>query len=88
MTFCWTEIGLGADSSPYALHMYSVSVVHTLLVIAAVAMMVVVGFRVFGGSFTPRNSEPVAAAVIFWDFVVVAGVVVWWCLWFLEGGPG
>jgi cytochrome c oxidase subunit 3 len=88
MSFCWGEIGLGAASSPYATHMYAVTVVHTLIVVAAVAMFVVVGFRVFGGQFSPRNSEPVAAAVTFWHFAVISGVVVWWCLWFLEGGPG
>lgn len=88
MSFGWGEIGLGAGSSPYATHMYAVSVVHTLIVVAAIVMFVVVGFRVFGGSFSPRNSEPVAAAVIFWHFAVLSGVVVWWCLWFLEGGPG
>lgn len=88
MSFCWGEIGLGAGSSPYATHMYAVSVVHTLIVVAAIVMFVVVGFRVFGGSFSPRNSQPVAAAVTFWHFAVLSGVVVWWCLWFLEGGPG
>jgi heme/copper-type cytochrome/quinol oxidase subunit 3 len=88
MSFCWGELGLGAGSSPYATHMYAVTVVHTLIVVAAVVMFVVVGFRVFGGQFSPRNSEPVAAAVTFWHFAVISGVVVWWCLWFLEGGPG
>jgi heme/copper-type cytochrome/quinol oxidase subunit 3 len=88
MSFCWGEIGLGAGSSPFATHMYAVTVVHTLIVVAAVLMFVVVGFRVFGGQFSPRNSEPVAAAVTFWHFAVISGVVVWWCLWFLEGGPG
>src|SRR3954447_6462691 len=88
MSFCWSRLGLGADSSPYALHMYSVSVVHTLVVVAAIAMFIVIGFRVFGGQITTRNSEPMVAAVVFWHFAVISGVVVWWCLWFLEGGPG
>ena len=88
MSFCWGELGLAAGSSPYATHMYAVTVVHTLIVVAAIVMFVVIGFRVFGGQFTPRSSEPVAAAIAFWHFAVVSGLVVWWCLWFLEGGPG
>jgi hypothetical protein len=24
---------------------------------------------------------------MFWHVVVAAGVAVWWCVWFLEGGP-
>ena len=88
MSFSWGEMGLAAGSSPYATHMYAVSVVHVLIVVAAIAMFVVMGFRVFGGQFSPRNREPIIAAVAFWHFAVIAGVVVWWCLWFLEGGPG
>jgi heme/copper-type cytochrome/quinol oxidase subunit 3 len=88
MSFCWGEIGLAAGSSPYANHMYAVTSVHLLVVVAAIVMFVVMGFRVFGGQFSPRNSEPIAAAVVLWHFAVISGLVVWWCLWFLEGGPG
>jgi len=88
MTFSWARLGVGADSSPWAEHMYAVSVVHALIVIAAVVLFIVIGFRVYGGQFSPRNSEPLLAAVVFWQFAVASGLVVWWCLWFLEGGPG
>lgn len=88
MSFCWTRIGLGAGSSDYATFMYAVSVTHVLIVIAAVVAFVVLGFRVLGGQFSPRNRESIAAAVAFWDFAVVIGLVVWWILWFVEGGPG
>ena len=50
-------------------------------------MFVVMGFRVFGGQFHARNAEFVASAAAFWHFMVAAGVVIWWCLWFLAGGP-
>jgi cytochrome c oxidase subunit 3 len=88
MTFCWGRMAMVAGSTPYATHTYAVTVVHALLVIAAIVMWVVVGFRVFGGQFSPRNSEAILAAVVVWHFVVASGVVIWWCLWFLEGGPG
>jgi cytochrome c oxidase subunit 3 len=88
LSFCWMRLGLGAASSPYATHVYAVTVVHALIVIAAIVMWVVVGFRVLGGQFSPRSSEPVLAAVVVWHFAVASGLVIWWCLWFLEGGPG
>lgn len=88
ISFCWARMGLAAGSSPFATHMYAVTVTHALIVIAAVVAWVVVGFRVLGGQFSPRNSEPIAAAIVVWHFVVASGLVIWWCLWFLEGGPG
>ena len=88
MTFCWSRLGLVAGADPYATHVYAVTVAHTLVVVLASIVFLVVGFRVFGGQFGPRNSEPVAAAVLVWHFAVVSGVVIWWVLWFVEGGPG
>lgn len=88
MTFCWAQMGLGAGDSPYATGMYAVTVTHVLMVIGAIATFVVVGFRVFAGRFDARDTEPVSAAVIIWHFTVLAGLVIWWTLWFVEGGPG
>jgi len=88
MTFSWQRLAQVAGDTPYATHMYAVTVTHVLLVVAAVAMWVVVAFRVYGGQFGPSNREPVIAAVIVWHFVVAAGLIVWWTLWFVEGGPG
>jgi heme/copper-type cytochrome/quinol oxidase subunit 3 len=88
LTFCWVELGQAAGSSSYATGMYAVSVMHLLMVVAAIAMWVIVAFRVFGGQFDAENTEPIKAALVIWHFVVIAGAVVWWALWFLEGGPG
>ena len=81
-------LGAVAGDSAFADHMYAVTVGHLLLTVAAIVLLVVMGFRVVGGQYGPRNTEFVASAAAFWHFVVVAGVVVWWCIWFLEGGPG
>lgn len=88
MSFSWQRLGLEAGADSYANHVYAVTIAHTLVVIAAVAVWVVMGFRVFGGQFSPRNSEFIAAAVIVWHFAVLSGLVIWWALWFVEGGPG
>jgi heme/copper-type cytochrome/quinol oxidase subunit 3 len=67
--------------------MYALTVTHLLLVIAAILLLVVMAFRVIGGQFGPRNSEFVASAAAFWHFTVLAGGVVWWCVWFLNTVP-
>lgn len=88
LTFCWSQLGLTAGDGGFADHMYAVTVTHTGLTVAAIVLFLVMTFRVLGGQFGPRNSEFVASAAAFWHFVVLAGAVIWWCVWFLEGGPG
>ncbi|MBI1843001.1 MAG: cytochrome c oxidase subunit 3 [Actinobacteria bacterium] len=87
LTFCWRELGLVAASGSYAALVYAITVTHLLVVIAAIAVFVVMGFRALGGQFSPRNSEFVASAAAFWHFAVAAGFVVYVSLWFLEGAP-
>lgn len=88
LSFGWAQVGAGAGDGAFGDHMYSVTVGHALLAIAGIVLLVVMGFRVLGGQFGPRNSEFVASAAAYWHFVVAAGVVVWFSIWFLEGGPG
>ena len=87
ITFVWSKLGLEAGSGPYADHVYAVTVTHFVLVIAALVLLLVIGFRIFGGQLGPSESELVLSAVVIWHTVVAAGVVIWWTLWFLEGGP-
>ena len=87
LSFAWTQLGLVAGSGGFATTVYAVTVTHLLVVLAAVVAFVVMGFRALGGQFSPRNHEFVLAAAAFWHFAVAAGLVIWYCLWFLEGGP-
>jgi heme/copper-type cytochrome/quinol oxidase subunit 3 len=87
LSFCYTQLGLAAGESTYANLVYAVSGTHLLLVIGALVLFVVMGFRVLGGQFGAGNAEFVVSAVAIWHFVVAAGAVVYWCLWFLAGGP-
>ena len=87
LTFVWGAAGLKAGDGAFADHMYALTVTHLLLVIAAMVLLAVMLFRVLGGQFGPRNSEFVASAAAFWHFTVVAGGVVWWCVWFLNTVP-
>jgi heme/copper-type cytochrome/quinol oxidase subunit 3 len=87
LTFCWTQLHMVAGDGAFADHVYAVTGVHVLLVVAALVLWVVMAFRVIGGQFGRDDSEFVASAAAFWHFAVVAGVAIWWCVWFLEGGP-
>jgi heme/copper-type cytochrome/quinol oxidase subunit 3 len=87
LTFAWGRLHLHAGDGAFADHMYAVTVGHLGLVIVAMVLFVVVGFRTLGGQFGPRNSEFVASAAAFWHLTVFAGLAVWWCVWFLVGGP-
>lgn len=87
LSFVWAQMGHAAGDGAFGTHMYAVTVTHLLLVIAAHLFVVVMGFRVLGGQFGPRNLEFVVSAAAFWHFTVAAGAVIYWSLWFLEGGP-
>ena len=88
LSFSWTQLGVGAGDGGFGDHMYAVTVVHLLFTLVGLAYLAVMGFRALGGHFGARSSEVVVSAVAYWHFVVFAGIAVWWCIWFLEGGPG
>lgn len=87
LSFSWGQMGLEAGSGSFASMVYAVTVPHLVVVVAAHVGFVVMGFRALGGQFSPRGRELVAAAAAFWHFATLAGLVIWYCLWFLEGGP-
>ena len=87
LSFSWGQLHLAAGDGAFADYMYAVTVGHLLLVLVAVVLFVVMGFRTLGGQFGPRNAEFVQSAAAFWHLAVVAGVAVYWCVWFLQGGP-
>lgn len=87
LSFSWGVLALEAGSTEFATMVYAVTVTHLLVVIAALVGFLVMGFRALGGQFSPRNREFVVAAAAFWHFAVAIGLVVWYCVWFLEGGP-
>ena len=87
MAFCWSQMALGAGSSTFATHMYAVTIAHAVAVVTALLLFLVMGFRALGGQFSPANRGFVAAAATYWHFVVAVGAVVWFTIWFLEGGP-
>ena len=86
-SFVWSQLGLAAGESSYADIVYAVTGTHTVAVVAAMVLFVVLGFRALGGQFGPRNSDFVQVAALLWHTVVGVGALVWFFLWFLEGMP-
>lgn len=87
LSFSWQHMGLAAGDGAFADVVWAVTGVHAALVVAAVVLFVVMGFRVLGGQLATTDRELLLAATAFWYFVVAAGAVIYWCLWFLMGGP-
>jgi heme/copper-type cytochrome/quinol oxidase subunit 3 len=87
LTFIWQRLGLGAVDNDFATWMYALTVTHLVVVVAAMVLFVVMGFRALGGQFSAKDRQFVDCAAAFWHFMVVAGAAIWFSIWFLEGKP-
>ena len=87
LSFVFDQLGLEAGMTDVATHTYAVTVTHLLLVLAAVALFVVMGFRALTGQVSARRPELVASAAAFWHFTVLAGAAVYLVVFFFEGAP-
>ena len=87
VTFIWQRLDLGAVDNAFATWMYALTVTHLVVVVAAMVLFVVLGFRALGGQFSRKDRQFVDCAAAFWHFMVVAGAAVWFSIWFLEGKP-
>jgi len=87
LTFVWQRLGLGAGDGDFATWVYALTVTHLLVVVAAMVLFVVLGFRALGGQFSPKDRQFVDCAAAFWHFAVAAGAAIWIAVWFLEGKP-
>ncbi|CAN5567505.1 hypothetical protein BH18ACT1_BH18ACT1_12610 [soil metagenome] len=87
ITFVWQRLELEAGTDGFATWVYALTVPHFLVVVAACALFLVMGFRALGGQFSSGNREFVDCAAAFWHFAVLSGAVIWIGVWFMEGGP-
>ena len=87
LTFVWQRLGLGAGDGDFATWMYALTVTHLVVVVAAMVLFVVLGFRALGGQFSAKDRQFVDCAAAFWHFAVAAGAAIWIAVWFMEGKP-
>jgi heme/copper-type cytochrome/quinol oxidase subunit 3 len=87
LTFVWQRVGLGAGDGDFATWVYALTVTHLIVVVAAMVLFLVLGFRALGGQFSRSDRQFVDCAAAFWHFAVAAGVAIWIAVWFMEGKP-
>ena len=87
LTFAWQRLGLGAGDGDFATWVYAVTVTHLVVLVAAMVLFVVLGFRALGGQFSRDDRQFVDCAAAFWHFAVLAGAAIWIAVWFMEGKP-
>jgi heme/copper-type cytochrome/quinol oxidase subunit 3 len=87
LTFVWQRVGLAAGDGDFSTWMYALTVTHLVVVVAAMVLFVVLGFRALGGQFSRDDRQFVDCAAAFWHFMVVAGAAIWFAVWFMEGKP-
>jgi heme/copper-type cytochrome/quinol oxidase subunit 3 len=87
LTFVWQRLELGAAESAFATWVYALTVTHLVVVVAAMVLFVVLGFRALGGQFSRQDRQFVDCAAAFWHFMVAAGAAIWIAVWFMEGKP-
>ena len=87
LTFAWQRVGLGAGDGDFATWVYALTVTHLVVLVAAMVLFVVLGFRALGGQFSRDDRQFVDCAAAFWHFTVLAGAAIWIAVWFMEGRP-
>jgi len=87
LTFVWQRLGLAAGDGEFSTWVYALTVTHLVVVVAAMVLFVVLGFRALGGQFSRDDRQFVDCAAAFWHFAVLAGAAIWIAVWFMEGKP-
>jgi heme/copper-type cytochrome/quinol oxidase subunit 3 len=87
LTFVWQRVGLAAGDGEFSTWVYALTVTHLVVVVAAMVLFLVLGFRALGGQFSRDDRQFVDCAAAFWHFTVVAGAAIWIAVWFMEGKP-
>lgn len=60
---------------------YAVTGGHLAMVLAAMAFLVLMGFRALGGQFSSRQPDGIAAAAVLWDAAVAVYAVIWFAVY-------
>jgi heme/copper-type cytochrome/quinol oxidase subunit 3 len=87
LTFAWQRLGIGAGEGDFSTWLYALTVTHLVVVVAAMVLFLVLGFRALGGQFSRTDRQFVDCAAAVWHFAVLAGAAIWIAVWFLEGKP-
>jgi heme/copper-type cytochrome/quinol oxidase subunit 3 len=81
--FLFKLAGVTADQ-PEGTLFYAVTGGHLAMAVAAMVVIIFVGFRALGGQYSSRNADGIAAAAVFWDAMVAVYAVVWIAVYIMK----
>lgn len=79
-SFLYDQAGV-TMSQPEGPLFYAVTGSHLAMVLAAMAFLVLMGFRALGGQFSSRQPDGIAAAAVLWDAAVAVYAVIWFAVY-------
>lgn len=77
----WTQMGFAVDAQVQAVLVYAITGAHFVMLLAAMGFVALMGLRALGGQFHLGQSDGLAAAVLFWDAMVAAYLVIWYAVY-------
>jgi cytochrome c oxidase subunit III len=80
----YTIMGLDLNTSAVSVLIYSITGAHIVAVVVAMAFVVLMAFRAFGGQFTSRQHDGISSAAMFWHAQVIAFFFIWYAIYILK----
>jgi heme/copper-type cytochrome/quinol oxidase subunit 3 len=75
--YSYTVMGFDLNTSAAAVMVYAITGAHVVVTILAMAFIVLMAFRAFGGQFTSRQHDGIVSAAMFWHTSVFAFALIW-----------
>lgn len=82
--FLYTEMGLAIDEGPAALMIYVITGAHLVAVAFGMVFLALLAFRAMAGQYGGKQSEGIAAAVIYWYAMVAVYAVIWYGIYIVK----
>jgi heme/copper-type cytochrome/quinol oxidase subunit 3 len=73
----YVQMGLVADESPAATLVYTLSISHLIMVVVAMVLLALMGFRALAGQSSSRQVDGMVAASIWWYTMTFIYFILW-----------
>jgi heme/copper-type cytochrome/quinol oxidase subunit 3 len=80
----WSIMGLDVNTSAVSVLIYAITGAHAVAVVLAMAFIVLMAFRAFGGQFTSRQHDGIASAAMFWHATVFCFALIWYAIYIIK----
>jgi cytochrome c oxidase subunit 3 len=75
--YLFTQMGAAIGGSTVETLLYAIGGFHITTIIVGIVFVALMAFRTLGGQYSGRDSEGIAAAVVYWDAAVAVYLVSW-----------